>query len=194
MCHVHQWRATMHNFEFYTTFNTDKGFPGHSAGKESTCNTGDPCSISGSGRSSGEGIGYPLQYSWVSLMAQLVKDPPAMWELRCFRHVWLFEMPWIAACWALMSWDSPGKNTALGCHFLLHCGSPGLNPCVEGLEKGMGFPLQYSSLENYMNYILYKVHGVAELDKTERLSLSIKTDKIWKLKWEINLWCYQILG
>ena len=34
----------------------------------------------GSGRSPGEGIGYPFQYSWASLVAQLVKNPPAMWE------------------------------------------------------------------------------------------------------------------
>ena len=39
------------------------GFPGSSAGKESACNAGDPSSIPGSGRSAGEGIGYPLQYS-----------------------------------------------------------------------------------------------------------------------------------
>ena len=55
------------------------GFPGSSVGKESTCNA-DPGSIAGSGRSPGEGIGYPLQYSWASLMAQLVKNPPAMWK------------------------------------------------------------------------------------------------------------------
>ena len=42
------------------------GFPGSSASKESTCNAGDPGSISGSGRASGEGIGYPLQYFWAS--------------------------------------------------------------------------------------------------------------------------------
>ena len=48
--------------------------------KESTCNVGDPGSIPGSGRSSGEGIGYPLQYSWTTLVAQLVKNPPAMRE------------------------------------------------------------------------------------------------------------------
>ena len=46
-----------------------------SVGKESTCNAGDPSSISGSGRSPGEGIGYPLQYSWTSFVAQLVKNP-----------------------------------------------------------------------------------------------------------------------
>ena len=57
-----------------------KGFPDSSVGKESTCNTGEPGSIPGLGRSPGEGIGYPLQYSWASLVAQLVKNPPAMWE------------------------------------------------------------------------------------------------------------------
>ena len=56
------------------------GFPDSSVGKESACNVGDPGSIPGSERSTGEGIGYPLQYSWVSPLAQLVKNPPAMWE------------------------------------------------------------------------------------------------------------------
>ena len=50
--------------------------------KESTCNSGDPFSIPGLGRSAGEGIGYPLQYSWASLEAQLVKNLPAMQETR----------------------------------------------------------------------------------------------------------------
>ena len=54
--------------------------PGSSAGKESACNAGDPGSISESGRSLEEGIGYPLHYSWASLLAQMVKNPPAMWE------------------------------------------------------------------------------------------------------------------
>ena len=53
-------------------------FPGGSAGKESACNAGDPGSIPGLGRSTGEGIDYPLQYSWSSLVAQLVKNPPAV--------------------------------------------------------------------------------------------------------------------
>ena len=55
-------------------------FPGSSVGKESACNAGDPGSIPGLGRSAGEGIGYPLQYSWASLVAQLVKNLLAMWE------------------------------------------------------------------------------------------------------------------
>ena len=57
-----------------------KGFPISSVGKESACSAGDPGSIAGSGGSVGEGIGYPLQYSWASLVAQLLKNPPAMWE------------------------------------------------------------------------------------------------------------------
>ena len=59
---------------------TIRGFLYSSVGKESTCNAGDPSSIPGLGRSAGEGIGYPLQYSWASLVAQLVKNMPVMWE------------------------------------------------------------------------------------------------------------------
>ena len=56
------------------------GFPDSSVGKESACSSGDPGSIPGSGRSTGEGIGYALQYSWASLVVQLVKNLPAMQE------------------------------------------------------------------------------------------------------------------
>ena len=56
------------------------GFPHSSVGKESACSAGDPGSTAGSGRSPGKGIGYPLQYSWASLTAQLVKNRPAMRE------------------------------------------------------------------------------------------------------------------
>ena len=55
-------------------------FPYSSVGKESACKAKDPGLIPGSGRSAGEGIGYPLQYSWASLVNQLVKNPPAMQE------------------------------------------------------------------------------------------------------------------
>ena len=51
-----------------------------SAGKELACNAGDPGSIPGSVSSPGEGIGYPLQYSWVFLVAQMVKNLSAMWK------------------------------------------------------------------------------------------------------------------
>ena len=65
-----------------------KGFPGSSVGKESTYNVGEPSSIPGSGRIPGEGIGYPLQYSWASIVAQLVKNPSAVWE------TWVRSLGW----------------------------------------------------------------------------------------------------
>ena len=64
------------------------GFPDSSVGKESACNAEDPISIPGMGQSTGEGIGYPLLYSWASLMAQLVKNPPAMQE------TWVQSLGW----------------------------------------------------------------------------------------------------
>ena len=66
----------------------EQGFPRGSAGKESTWNAGDPGSIPGLGRSPGEGIGYPLQYSCPSLEAQLVKNPLAMQE------IWVQSLGW----------------------------------------------------------------------------------------------------
>ena len=56
------------------------GLPGSSAGKESSCNAGDPCWIPGPGRSPIKENGNSLQYFWVSLVAQIVKNLPAMWE------------------------------------------------------------------------------------------------------------------
>ena len=56
------------------------GFPGSSAGKESACNARDQGLIPGLGRSTGKGMGYPVQYSWASLVAQTVKNLSAMWE------------------------------------------------------------------------------------------------------------------
>ena len=69
-------------------FTSLLGFPHSSAGKESTFNAGDPSSIPGLGRSLGEGIDYPLQYSWASLVAQLVKNLPAMLE------TWVQSLGW----------------------------------------------------------------------------------------------------
>ena len=64
------------------------GFPHSSVGKESAYNAGDPDLIPGSGRSTGERIGYLFQYSWASLVSKLVKNPPAMWE------IWVRSMGW----------------------------------------------------------------------------------------------------
>ena len=62
-----------------------RGFPGGWMVKKSACNVGELGSIPRWGRFTEEGRGYPLQYSWASLVAQLVKNPPAMWEnwVRC---------------------------------------------------------------------------------------------------------------
>ena len=64
------------------------GFPGSSAGKEFVCIAGDPGLIPGLGRSAEEGIGYPIQYSWAYLVAQLVKSPPARLE------TWVRSLGW----------------------------------------------------------------------------------------------------
>ena len=64
--------------------------------------------IPGSGRSSGDGIGYPLQYSWASLVAQIVKNPPAM------RETWVQPLGWedpleegMATHTSILSWRIP---------------------------------------------------------------------------------------
>ena len=75
--------------DYYTaTVTKTVGFPSSSADKESACNAGDPSSIPGSGRSPGERIGYPLQCSWASVVAQLVKNPSAVWK------TWIRSLGW----------------------------------------------------------------------------------------------------
>ena len=65
-----------------------ENFPGSLVSRESACNAGDPSSIPGSGRSAGEQIGYPLQYSQAFLVAHLVMNPPAMWKS------WVWSLGW----------------------------------------------------------------------------------------------------
>ena len=83
------WHAVIHGVTKDWTWLRDwtelnwtlrRGLPHSSVGKETTCNAGDPSLIPRSGRSAGDGIGYPLQYSWASLVAQLVNNPSAMQE------------------------------------------------------------------------------------------------------------------
>ena len=76
-------------------------FPGSSAGKESTCKAGDSGSIPGSGKFPGKGIGYPLQYSWVSMVAQAVKNPPAM------KETWVQSLVWEEPLEEAMATHSP---------------------------------------------------------------------------------------
>ena len=80
---------------------------GSSADKESTCNAGDSASIPGLGRSHVERIGYPLHYSWVSLVIQLVKNPPAMWET----WIWSLTGKDLLGTWQPTPVFWPGKSS-----------------------------------------------------------------------------------
>ena len=95
---------------------SDSDFPGSSVGKESTCNAREPGLIPESGRCPREGIDYPLQYSWPSLVTQIVKNLPAMWE------TWVGKIPWRRA-WQLTPvllpaespWtEDPGRLQSMG--------------------------------------------------------------------------------
>ena len=100
---------------FYLTHSDRWGFPHRSVGKESACNAGDSGLIPGLGRSAGEGIDYPLQYSWSSLMARLLKNPPAMWE------TWVRSLGWEyplekgkAAHSGILAWRIPRTMQRVG--------------------------------------------------------------------------------
>ena len=91
------------------------GFPGSSAGKESAGSAGDPSSIPGLRKSPGEEIGYPPQYSWVSLVAQTVKNPHAMQE------TWVLSLGWedalekgIAASSSVLAWRISWTVSSMG--------------------------------------------------------------------------------
>jgi len=91
------------------------GFPGSSAGEKSASNSGDPNSIPGSERSSGEGKGYPLQYSWASLVAQKVKNQPAIWET--WFNPWVGKVPWregMATHSNILAWRIPPQGISRG--------------------------------------------------------------------------------
>ena len=96
------------------------GFPVGTSDKEPACNAGDPGWIPGSGRSPGEGIGYPLQYSWASLVVQLLKNQPAMQE------TWVQSLGWeeplekkMATHSSILAWripwtEEPGRLQSMG--------------------------------------------------------------------------------
>ena len=89
--------------------------------KEFACNAGDPSSIPRSERSSGEGIGYPLQCSWASLLAQLVKNLPKMWE------IWIQSLGWEdplekgkAIHSSILAWRIPWTLQSIGSQRVRH--------------------------------------------------------------------------
>ena len=97
------------------------GFPNSSIGKEFTCNAEDLSSIPGSRRSTGEGIGYPLQYSWASLVAQLVKNLPTMQE------TWVRSLGWEdplekgkATYSSILAWRIPWTVQSMGSQIVRH--------------------------------------------------------------------------
>ena len=92
-------------------------FPGSSAGKESACN-GDPASILGSGRFPGEGIGYPLQYSWTSLVAQMVKNLPAIQETWVRSLGWGDPLESMTTHSSILAWRVPMERGA--CWAIVH--------------------------------------------------------------------------
>ena len=120
-----------------------EGFPGRSLGKESTDNAGDPGLIPGSGRSPGEGVGYLLQYSWASLVAQLVKNPRTMqgawvrfldwenlleegratyssilaWKIPMERGAWHVVVHGVAKSWTWLSNKAQHSTSVLECMF-----------------------------------------------------------------------------
>ena len=84
------------------------GCPDRSVGKESACNAGDPGLFPWLGRSPGEGTGYPLQYSWVSLVDQLVKNSPAMQETWVWSLGWEDPLAkWKATHSSILAWRIP---------------------------------------------------------------------------------------
>ena len=139
------------------------GFPGSSVGKESACNAGDPSLIPGLERSPGEGMRYLLQYSWASLVAQKVKNPPAMWET------------WVRS----LGWEDPLEKERLPTPVFL--GFPGGSESKEstcnvgdpGLIPGSGrFPWRRDWLPTPVFHgqrilVGYSPWGPKELDTTE---------------------------
>ena len=102
------------------------GFPGSSAGKKSACNAGDPGSIPGSERFPGEGLGYPLQYSWAFLVAQMVKNLSAMWEawIQSLGQKDLLEKK-MATYSSILAWripwtEEPGRLQSVGSQRVRH--------------------------------------------------------------------------
>ena len=83
------WLSDFHSLNFANTYPSNRGFPDSSVGKESSCNAGVPCLLPGWRRPTGDGIGYSLQYSWAFLLAQLVKNLPAM------REIWVWSLGWV---------------------------------------------------------------------------------------------------
>ena len=136
-------------------FITVRGFPDSSVGKESTWNAGDHSLIPGSGRSPGEGIGYPLQYSWASLVAQLAKNLPAMWET------------WVQS----LDWEDPLEKGKATHSRILAWRIPWTIQPMRSQSRTRLSDFHFHFF--FPVFLLGGVHGVTESDTTEQLSVYV---------------------
>ena len=121
------WNVNFLNY--YWCLYQNGTIPGSSAGKEYACNAEDPSSIPGLGRLPGEGIGYPFQCSWVSLVAQTVNNLPAMWD------------SWVQS----LGWEDPLQESMAPTPVLL-CGE---SPRIE--EPGRSWDLKESDVTELLS-------------------------------------------
>ena len=124
---IRLWCATKSGF--YAWLAQWLGFPDSSVGKKSACNAGDPGLIPALRRFTGEGIGYTLQYPWVSLVAQLVMNLPAMWE------TWVRSQGWEdllekgkATHSSILAWRIPWTVESVGSQRVGHTVSHSISP------------------------------------------------------------------
>ena len=131
------------------------GFPHSSVGKESACNAGDPNSIPGSGRSAREGIGNPLQYSWASLMTQLVKNLPAM------RETWVRSLGLIPGL---------GRSLGEGTSYPLQ---------YSGLEDSMDTVYGVAKSQTWLSDFHFHFHGDLHLNAFSHSLISFLLTILW---------------
>ena len=141
---------------YFTKLIHHRSFTNSPAGKEPACNAGDPGLIPGSERSIAEGIDYPLQYSWASLVAHLAKNLPAMW------------VTWV---WSL-GWEDPlekGKDYPLqysGLENSMDCIVHGVSKNRTRLSNGH-FHFHFHVSHTYRNLccLLHEIHCLLILNK-----------------------------
>ena len=145
--------TSFNNKKIYWVLHLCLGFPGSSASKEFTWNARDPSLIPGLGRSPGEGIGYSLQYSWASLVGQVVKNPPTMQE------TWIRPLGWedtlekgMATHSSILAWrtawtDEPGKLQSMGSQRVGHNWATSTFTYVPGMMLGTEATVIYKTDE-----------------------------------------------